>query len=100
MSVKDNSKAIIESLTKQINEIMIEQDKNVVDNIQSITPVKTGKLRASVSSQHENLKSNFGSDVVYAPTVEWLRMNPAHMFRDGLEMSMPDYIEALKKAKV
>lgn len=59
--------------------------------IKSATPVRTGRLRSSITHEVRDLTGVVGTNVYYAPYVEFgtVKMAPRRMFAVGIERAWP-----------
>jgi HK97 gp10 family phage protein len=59
--------------------------------IKAATPVRTGRLRASITHEVRGLTGVVGTNVEYAPYVEFgtVKMAPRRMFAVGIERAWP-----------
>lgn len=86
---------IKDAVAKAVNEIGIVGTANIKAN----TPVDTGKLRSSYTYKADKNTVAIGSDLEYAPHVEFKPINRGGRphFKLGLTMSQVEFQSILKK---
>lgn len=72
-----------------------------VARVSALVPVDTGRLRASIVSEVDGNTVIVGTNVEYAPDVEFTEMphkvGQAHYLRDGISMNVEEYMRILRE---
>lgn len=95
MNVVDNSKKILENMERQA-ELALEVVGSVAEgNAKDYCPVDTGRLRNSITHEAGKDEVVIGSNVEYAPAVEYRDMahktGRAHFMRDAVQNHQKEY---------
>ena len=98
---KDQINQFVADIERQIMQVFEDVAPDVVKEIQLVTPVRTGTLKASVAFEVEDRSVGFGSDVDYARYVQWGTVNqrPQRNFDRGLDNAIPEIKSALSRVK-
>jgi len=93
-------KAELESRIPVIMEaVALQAEGNAVDEITSLGAVDTGRLRGSISHASDNDTAYIGSNVEYAPYVEFgtYRMAARPFLRNAISNYLEDYKDIIEK---
>lgn len=79
--------------------LAIQAEGNAVDEITLLGAVDTGRLRGSISHAHDDEAAYIGTNVEYAPYVEYgtYKMQPRPFLRNGLMYHIDEYKEIVEK---
>ena len=102
VKITDNRKEVKAELNSKISAILealgIEAEGNAVDEITKLGAVDTGRLRGSISHTHDDKNAYIGTNVEYAPYVEFgtRRMSARPFLRTAVTHYVDDYKRIIK----
>jgi HK97 gp10 family phage protein len=112
VEVQDHTKEILAALDHKIPIILealgIEAEGNAVSEInklvydtpQSPTYIRTGRLKGSITHRHDAESAYIGTDVKYAPYVEFgtTKMDPRPFLRNAITNYADDYKRIIEES--
>lgn len=100
VKIDDNTKQIINKLGNEMETILKAVGEKAEGYAKQDCPVDTGRLRNSIAHQEEQNVVYIGSDVEYAPAIEFRDMahknGKAHFLRDALQNHLDEYEKLIK----
>lgn len=95
----------IDQLKEHSEEVILralqEVGMEAVARVSALVPVDTGRLRASITSEVNGNAVIIGTNVEYAPDVEFTEMphkvGQAHYLRDGISRNVEEYMRILRE---
>lgn len=99
----DNTDALRKHAEEVIEKALTEVGDTAVGYVAMLTPVDTGRLRASITKEVQGHSVAIGSNVEYAAAVEFREKaqhttGQAHYLRDGITNHLSEYKQILKES--
>lgn len=102
MGVKftDNSETVLLALKQKKLQALEAVGSTAERHAQEITPVDTGRLQGSISHASVGDVAYIGTNVEYAPYVEWgtYRTKAHHMLKRAVSEHVSEYVAIIKAA--
>ena len=101
VTLDDNTKQIINKLGNEVTTILKAVGEKAEGYAKADCPVDTGRLRNSITHQEEQNAVYIGSNVEYAPAIEFRDMShkngKAHFLRDSLQDHLDEYEKLIRE---
>ena len=102
VELTDNTEEVLKHADEVIERALTEVGDTAVGYVAMLTPVDTGRLRASITKEVQGNTVIVGTNVEYAAAVEFNEKaqhttGQAHYLRDGITNHLGEYKQILKE---